>query len=258
MSFKLIDTHCHLTDGRLARQLEGVLARAGSAGVAAVGRAASRVADSAAAAEIADRYEQVHWMAGVHPHEAKDAGPDDLARIEQLAARARNVAIGEIGLDYHYDFSPRDVQRRLFAGQLELARRLEKPIVLHSREALGETLSILSEVGPPGESVLLHSFTGPPGDLRRVLELGAYVSFNGIATFKNSGNLRRAAALVPTERILLETDAPYLSPEPVRKMKVNEPANVVHVLRCLAAARQTTPEALAEQTTANARRLFGL
>lgn len=258
MSLTLIDTHCHLTDGRLVGQIEPVLARARSAGVAAVVCAASDVADSVAAAELADRHEMVFATAGVHPHDAKTAGEDYLRQVERLAGRAGNVAVGEVGLDYHYDLSPRQLQRRVLAEQLELAGRLGKPVVLHTREALDETLAILAEAGLPGERIVFHSFTGGPGEVRRVIDLGAFVSFSGIATFKKSADIRAAAALVSDDRILAETDAPYLSPEPVRKMQVNEPANVAHVLRCLAAARKVATEALAEATTANARRFFGL
>lgn len=258
LGMKLTDTHCHLTDGRLSGRLEEVLARAEAAGVVAAVCAAGSIADSAAAAALAERYEQVFWMAGVHPHQAKDAGGDYLHQLERLAGRAGNVAIGETGLDYHYDFSPPQVQRRVFAEQLELAKRLDKPVVIHTRQALDDTLAIVAEVRPPGRRLVFHSFTGGPDEVARVLETGCYVSFSGIATFKKSGDVRAAAALVPDDRILIETDAPYLSPEPVRKMKINEPANVLHVLRCLAAARNAAAEALAESTTSNAVRFFAL
>jgi len=254
----LIDTHCHLTDRRLVRRLKAVLARAEAAGVGAVVCAASDVGDSLAAAKLAGRHQRVYWTAGVHPHEAKDAREDDLRRLAELAAQAKNVAIGEIGLDYHYDFSPRDVQRSVFARQLDLARRLGKPVVIHAREALDDTLAVLAEIDPPGETVVFHSFTGSAADVRRLLDRGAYVGFSGIATFKNAPEVRQAAAEVGADRILVETDAPYLSPEPVRRMRVNEPANVVHVARCLAGVRGVGLAEFARQTTANARRVFGI
>ena len=255
---RLIDTHCHLTDSRLARQVPEVLARADSAGVAAVICAASSVADSIAAAELARRNETVCWMAGVHPHEANAATPGYLDQIEELARADKNVAVGEIGLDYHYDFCPRELQRRLFAEQLELAGRLGKPVAIHTREASDDTLAILAEARLPGESIVFHSFTGGVPEARRAVELGAYVSFSGIATFNSAGETRAAAALIAEDRILIETDAPYLSPEPVRRMKVNEPANVAHVARCLAAVRKARCEEFAELVTANAIRLFAL
>jgi len=255
---KLVDTHCHLTHGRLRTQLEAVLSRAHDAGVAAMVCAASDVPDSAAAAALARQHAGVFFTAGVHPHDAKDAEAGYLERIEELAGADGNVAVGEIGLDYHYDFSPRQVQRRVFAEQLALAARLAKPVVIHAREAIGETLAILSEAALPGGRVVFHSYTGDAAEVRRVLAGGAYVSFSGIATFNKADSIRRAAARVPDDRILVETDAPFLSPEPVRKIKVNEPAHVAHVARCLAAARGIDVEAFAEQTTANAVRFFGL
>ncbi len=255
---KLIDTHCHLTDNRLGVDLEGVFARAGEAGVVAFICATARIADSAKAAEIVGRYPQVYCTAGIHPHDAKNAGEDYLDRLEESAANVKNVAIGEIGLDYHYDFSPRDVQQRVFAEQLALACRLEKPVAVHTREAFDETLSVISESGLSGDKILFHSFTGGPDEARRVLDIGAYISYSGIATFKNADAIRAGAAIVPDDRILIETDAPYLSPEPLRNMKINEPANVVHVAECLAVVRRTTPKTFAELTTANAIRFFTL
>ncbi len=255
---KLIDTHCHLTDDRLKPGLEGVLSRAGEAGGVAFICATAHIADSAEAAEIAGRHKQVWCTAGVHPHDAKNVGKDYLERLKELAANSKNVAIGEIGLDYHYDFSPRDVQRRIFAEQLALAARLGKPVAVHTREAFDDTLAVISESGIAGGQILFHSFTGGPDEIRRVLNIGAFVSYSGIATFNSAADIRAGAALVPDDRVLIETDAPYLSPEPVRKMKINEPANVIHVAECLAVVRRTTPKTFAEQTTANAVRFFAL
>jgi len=254
----LVDTHCHLTNGRLRNQLASVLAAAADAGVAALITAAGNVADARAAAALAGKDARIYCTAGVHPHDAAEAGADYARRIAELAGGERNVAIGEIGLDYHYDYSPRDDQRRVFAEQLDLAGRLGKPVVIHTREAFEDTMAILADSGVAGERIVFHSFTGDEAQVGRVLEMGAQVSFSGIATFKTADDIRRAAALVPDDRILIETDAPFLSPEPVRKMKVNVPANVVHVCRRLAAVRGVAPDVLAEATTANAVRLFGL
>jgi len=255
---RVIDTHCHLTDRRLVRQADGVLASAAEAGVVAVVSAGSSVADSAAAADLARDREGVYFTAGVQPHDAKEAQPDYLDRIERLAGEPKCVAVGEIGLDYHHDLSPRDVQRRVFAEQLALARQLGKPAVVHTREALDDTLAILAESGLDGRRVVFHSFTGPPEQTRRVLAIGARVSFSGIVTFAGSDGVRASAGLVPDDRLLIETDAPYLSPEPVRKERPNTPAQVVHVAACLAAVRGDDPTALAERTTANAAGFFGL
>lgn len=261
---QFVDTHAHLTHGRLVQQVPAVLDRARQAGVSAILLAAGNLHDSRAAVNLARKPVEesagvlLRAMAGVHPHDAKDAPAGYLEQLADLAGFDVTVAVGEVGLDYHYDFSPRDVQRRVFAEQLDLAVRLCCPVVLHTREAFEDTLAVLREVGLPGEKLLFHSFTGPPEQTRAVLDLGAAVSFSGIATFKRAEDLRRSAALVPGDRLLIETDSPYLSPEPVRKQKTNEPANLVHVARCLAGVRNQPIEDLAEQTSQNARRLLTL
>ena len=255
---KLIDTHCHLADGKLMQDAAAVLQRAGDSGVAGVICAAGDLREAEKAVQLARRFENVFCMAGVHPHEAKSAPPTYIEQIEQLLAEKKCVALGEIGLDYHYDFSPRDVQRRVFAEQLALTGRVAVPVVIHTREAFKDTMSILSESGVEGSRVIFHSFTGGPAEAREVLDFGATLSFSGIATFSKSDPIRAAAVLAPDDRILIETDSPYLSPEPVRKMKINEPANVVHVARSLAELRRVDPETFAAQTTANAIRVFHL
>ena len=255
---ELIDTHCHLAHGRLRRGLSEALQRSREAGVIAVICAVGDLQEAKAALGLARRHGGIHCMAGVHPHDAKDADEGYLPCLEALAAEHENVAIGEIGLDYHYSFSPPDVQRRVFAEQLDLAGRLGKPIVLHTREAFDDTLAILKDCGVDGRQVVFHSWTEGPQQTRKALDLGSTISFSGIVTFKQTGELRESGRLVPDDRLLIETDAPYLSPEPVRKMKTNEPANVVHVAACLAAVRDTTVDRIAELTTANARRFFHL
>ena len=258
MPSELIDAHCHLAHGRLRQLLPGVLARARAAGVTRVICAAGSVHESRAALAVARAEEGVRCLAGVHPHEAKDAAAGYLAAIEALAGEPANVAVGEIGLDYHYDLSPRDVQRRVFAEQLALARKLGKPAVIHTREAFDDTLAVLAESGLDAARAVLHCCTEPPDNLRRALDIGAAISFSGIVTFASAGYLRESAALVPDERLLVETDGPYCSPQPVRRMKTNEPANVVHVAACLAAVRHVSVETIAAVTTANAERFFGL
>jgi TatD DNase family protein len=253
-----IDTHCHLTDRRLAGQVPAVLERAAQAGVQLVISATSDIPDSAAAAKIAAADARVFCTAGVHPHEAKDVPADYIAQLEPLAASPRCLAIGEIGLDYHYDFSPRPAQQRLFAEQLALAARLGKPIVIHTREAWDDTLAIIRQSGADGRRIIFHSFTGDAAQVRQGLDLGACVSFSGIVTFRNASDIRQAALLVGDDRLMIETDAPYLSPEPLRAMKVNEPANVAHVGRFLANLRGCPENHLAEITSANAMRFFGI
>jgi len=255
---RLIDTHCHLAHGRLYPQRQDALVRAREAGVTACVCAAANLQESRTALNVARAEEGVFCIAGVHPHDAAAAGEHYLDELARLCGDPHNVAVGEIGLDYHYDYSPRADQRRVFAEQLALAARLAKAVVIHTREAFADTIAILAESGLPGERVVLHSFSGGPGEASRALNAGMTISFSGIATFAKAEDVRAAAALVPDDRVLVETDAPFLSPEPVRKVRTNEPAHVVHVARRLAEVRGTTLDAFAEQTTANAVRFFGL
>ena len=255
---KLIDTHCHLCHGRLRNQTSDVLERATDAGLIAIICAAADIEESGGAQGLAKKHPQVYFTAGLHPHDAREAPEDYIKRLGELAGDPKNVAIGEIGLDYHYNYSPPEDQQRVFAEQLELAGFLGKKIVIHTREAFDDTMKTLNVSGVDGANVVFHSCTAGVADVRRALEFGAMISFSGIATFNSAADLREAAAIVPDEKLMIETDAPFLSPEPVRKMKTNEPANVAHVATCLASVRGTDPETLAELTTANAVRFFGL
>jgi TatD DNase family protein len=263
---QLVDTHCHLAHGRLASQAPAVLDRAARAGVAAIVCASGTIAESRKSLQLAQGTPAnscaltLRFTAGVHPHEALPAvrSVGWLDELAELCSHPLCAAVGEVGLDYHYDHSPRESQREAFAAQLALAARLHKRVVIHTREALDDTLSVLRQSGVRGGQVIFHSFTEGPQGVRRVLDLGAMVSFSGIATFRNAAGVRESARLVPDDRLLIETDSPYLSPEPVRAMKTNEPANVLHVCANLAALRGVSPEHLAAVTTANAVALLGL
>ncbi len=255
---RLIDTHCHLAHGRLRQETQAVLERAKAAGVVAVICAGADVHESKTAYGLAARFPQVYFTAGVHPHDAVNAGSEELKQIQALAGSEKCVAVGEIGLDYHYNFSPPKVQRKVFAQQLDLAKELTGAIVIHTREAFDDTVSILNESGVDGSRVIFHSFTEGPINARRAIDMGAMISFAGIVTFNRAAELRESAMTVPDDRILIETDSPFLTPEPVRKMKANEPANVAHVASCLAKVRGTSQEEIAELTTQNAVRFFGL
>jgi TatD DNase family protein len=207
------------------------------------------------ALEIAHAHPTVFASVGCHPHDARHLDDDLLARIETLAADDKVVAIGETGLDYHYDLSPRDDQIVAFGRQIELARRLDMPSVLHIRDAHEDAWAVLAEHPPRPNPGVVHCFTGTPDEARRWLELGWHISFSGIATFKKAAELREAAALVPRERFMLETDAPYLAPEPLRGRK-NEPANVAFTCARLAELRGEAAETLAAVAAANTRALF--
>jgi TatD DNase family protein len=255
---KLIDTHCHLGHGQLRNQWSDILAEAQAVGVVRFVCAVGTVEESRFAQTLAAADWRIAPLAGIHPHNAKDADEAALAAIEQLAGQDRCVAVGEIGLDYHYNFSPPEAQRAAFAAQLALAMRLGKPAVIHTREAFGDTMAILADSGIDGRRVLLHSFAAGIEEVRAALAFGATVSFSGIVTFDNAGPTQAAAAEVPADRLLIETDAPYLSPEPVRRIRPNRPAHVAHVAAFLARLRGVPLEALAETTTANAVRFFAL
>jgi len=244
----VIDTHAHLGE-----DASEVLARARSVGVARVVVIATTVAGAKAALALADAEEGVYAALGIHPHEAGSAGPEDVERLRVLLAHPKAVAVGETGLDHFRDYAPRDAQRRLFEAQLALAADTGKPVVIHTRDADDETLELLTT--HEGD-VVLHCFSSPPL-LAEATSRGWYVSFAGNVTFKNAYELRAAARAVRADRLLAETDSPYLAPQAVRGRR-NEPAFVVHTYEALAAARGTQLSALAAQIDANADSVFGL
>lgn len=245
----LVDTHCHLDDEKFDEDREQAVERALAAGVTrlmAIGTGKGPP-DLEAAVRLADRYPFLFATVGVHPHDASKATEETFARLAELAAHPKVLAIGEIGLDYHYDFSPRDVQRAVFRRQLEIAAEAGKPIVIHTREAWEDTLAAVDSLPHGG---IMHCFTGDAQQAREALDRGFHLSFGGVLTFPKAEPLREAARLAPDDRILVETDCPYLAPVPHRG-KRNEPAFVVETARRLAAVRGTTPENIAELTTHN-------
>jgi TatD DNase family protein len=247
----VIDTHAHLD---ACPDPPAVLVeRAGAAGVDRIVTVGTTIERCRGALELADRHPQVFAVLGVHPHEAGGDDGDRLDELRTLLAHPRAVAVGEAGLDYFRDYAPRDRQRALFDAELGLATELGLPVVVHTRGADEETAAALAgfEV-----DVVLHCFSSPQL-LRPALERGYYVSFAGNVTYRNASELRLAASQVPADRILAETDCPYLAPEP-RRGRPNEPANVVHTVAALAAARREDADALAEQIDANAARVFRL
>ena len=253
----LSDSHAHLTLEHFDPDRDEVIARARAAGIERLVTVSSFIGDAAACADLAALHDFIHFTAGVHPHEAKHWTPAVAADIRQAAGRPKAVAIGEIGLDYHYDFSPREDQRRAFRDQIHLAREVRLPIVIHTREAWDDTLSILRDERASEIGGVFHCFSGGPDEAARCLDLGFYLSFAGPLTFKNAGPLAEAAASAPLERILCETDSPYLTPHPFRG-KRNEPARVVHVVERLAALKSLDPAQVGEATTRNMERAFRL
>lgn len=250
----LVDTHCHLDSEQFDSDRGAAIDRARAAGVErmmAIGTG-DGPPDLEAAIRLADAHPFIYATIGVHPHDASKATDESFDRLSDLARHPKVLAIGEIGLDYHYDFSPRDVQRQVFERQLALAREAAKPIVIHTREAWTDTLDVL-RANWQGEGIM-HCFTGDEAMAREALDLGFYLSFGGVITFPKAEPTRAAARLAPLDRILLETDCPYLAPVPYRG-KRNEPAFMVETARRLAELRGVTPEQIAEQTTANWERL---
>lgn len=252
----LIDSHCHLDFPDFATELDAVVARARAAGIERMVTISTRVARQDDLLAITERFPDVYCSVGTHPHYAHEEPDVTAADLVVRARLPKVVAIGEAGLDYHYDNSPRDAQERGFRTHIGAARETALPLVIHSREADDDTVRILEEeMGKGAFPAVLHCFTGGADLARRAIALGHYISFTGILTFKNSDALRAIAADLPVDRILVETDAPYLAPGKFRG-KRNEPAFVVETAKVLAATRGVSFEAIAEQTTANFFRLF--
>jgi len=246
----VIDTHAHLT---ALDDAKAAIERADEAGVARILTVGTNVEDCRSALSIAERHDGVFTILGIHPHDAGTATANDLVALRELLAHPKAVAVGETGLDWFRDYAPREDQRRLFTAELELAAELGKPVVIHTRAADDDTLDALAD---HAGTVVLHCFSAPHM-LPTALERGWYVSFAGNATFPKAVDLRLAATQVPVERILAETDSPYLAPQPVRG-KPNEPANVVHTLAALAQARGEEPAELERQIEGNAAECFSL
>jgi TatD DNase family protein len=257
----VIDSHCHLADEKFASDLEQVVGRAKDAGLerALVILEAGNAKEAEQALRLDRLWPDVRVAIGVHPHQAHQfaADPQRAATIvrEQVAATASARAIGEIGLDYHYDFSPRDVQHAVFRAQVRLARELDLPVVIHTREAEADTIAILRDEGGGEVRGVLHCFTGTPTLADAGLALGLFVSLAGIITFPRAESLRQAVRRVPLDRLLTETDSPFLAPVPYRG-KRNEPAYVARIVEALAAMHQIRVGDLAACTAANFHTLF--
>ncbi|MBX3300539.1 MAG: TatD family hydrolase [Acidobacteria bacterium] len=256
-----VDSHCHIDGVAFDEDRDQVVRRAKEAGVAAmlnVGTGDPRSDDLRRAVAVAERYDWVYASVGVHPHDAKLFDDKAEEHLLQLTENKKVVAWGEIGLDYHYDHSPRDVQRDVFRRQITIANEHRLPIIVHSRDAEDDTIEILAECSPQdGFRGVMHCFGGSAEMAAACLELGSYISFAGNVTFKNAGPLRDAARTVPLDRLLVETDCPYLTPVPHRG-KRNEPSFVVHTAEFLAELYGVTLVELAEVTTRNFEKLFGI
>jgi TatD DNase family protein len=258
----VIDSHCHLADETFATDLDDVVARAKQAGVQRVlvileGGNAKEI-DQAARLEAL--WPETRFAVGVHPHQAHEFTDDPPRAVavvrEQLRSTSAARAVGEIGLDYHYDFSPRDVQQAVFRGQVRLARQLDRPVVVHTREADEDTVAILREEGGGQVHGVLHCFTGNDALAAAALDLGFYISLAGIITFPSASDLRETVRRVPIDRLLTETDSPFLTPVPYRHIKRNEPVYVARVVDTLADLHGIAPPEMAARTAANFHTLF--
>lgn len=252
----LIDTHCHLDFPDFAPEQEQIVARARADGVARLVTISTHVDKVAAIRAIAERYEDVFWTIGTHPNHAHEEREASVAELVELASHRKCVGIGETGLDYHYDKAPRDLAARVFRTHVAAARETGLPLVIHSRDADDDCAAILrEEMGKGAFKALLHCFTSTRALAEAALELGLYISFSGVLTFKNSQELRDIARDIPSDRLLVETDAPFLAPVPHRG-KRNEPAFVADTARTLAAVKGVSFEEISQATTANALALF--
>lgn len=253
----LVDTHCHLDYPPMADDLAGTLQRAADVGVVQLIHIGCSRHSAPAAVALAARFEHVFAAVGIHPHEADAADDAVLAEIAALSRHPKVVAVGESGLDYFYKNSAPAAQQRAMAAHVELARAAERPLVLHIRDAHADALAVVDAAAPLPRRGVVHCFTGTPDEAAAWLDRGYFLSFSGIATFPHAEALRAAARICPADRILLETDAPYLAPVPVRGRK-NEPANVAFTCAHLAGVRGEDPAELAARAGANARAAFGL
>ncbi len=253
---RLFDTHCHLNDEIYLPDLTAVLQRAQVAGVARMLVVGYDLASSRLAVQLADEYPPLYAAVGIHPHEAVAFRTEDLTALEEMLAHQKVVALGEIGLDYHYDHSPRETQQAVFRQQLALAAKLDKPVVIHAREAHADLLAIL-KAGSQTYRGVMHCYSGSRELVREYARLNFYFSVGGPVTFTNARRLPEVITEIPAERLLIETDAPYLTPHPFRGRR-NEPALVVLVAERLAGILGSSPEQVAEQTWNNACACFGL
>ena len=252
----LADSHAHIDDERFDADRDEVVARALAAGVSLIVNIGADMASSARSVALAEKYPGIYAAVGMHPHDSQDMKETDYRQLEQWANHPKVVAIGEIGLDYHYDLSPRSVQKEVFLRQLDLARKTGKPFIIHEREAHADMLDIIRNAAR-GLNGVFHCFSGSVETAREYLKMGFYISVAGPVTFPKSVKTKEVAKAVPLDRLLVETDSPYLTPQPFRG-KRNEPAYVRLVAEEIANLRDISLAELAEATTANVRRLFNI
>ena len=255
---ELIDTHAHLTFPELEKDIDAVVARSIDAGVTSwitVGTDRDQIKKVLA---LIEKHDNMYAALGFHPHEAKEVTDGDLEFLKETAAAEKVVAIGETGLDFHYDHSPRDVQKEIFRKHLQIGSEMNLPVVVHTREAFAESMEVLGEFTGRLKNVVVHCYSGTIEQTKTVLDRDYFVSFTGIVTFKKTDDVRTAAKLVPIERLMIETDCPFISPEPVRNQRPCEPAMLVHTAKKLAEVKEMDLKDFAEAVTATSKRFFDL
>jgi TatD DNase family protein len=254
----LIDTHAHLTYPELENQIEDVLARSKSSGITGwitIGTDKEHIQKALA---LAERFENMWVGIGIHPHYANEATDADITFVEQSAQNPTVVAIGETGLDYHYDNVVPQNQKRLFRALLDIAVKHNKPVIIHTRQAFDDSMAILAEYKDKLKGVVIHCYGGDMEQTKLILDRGYYVSFTGTVTFKKSDALREVAKSIPLDRLMIETDCPFISPEPVRRIQPNEPSLLLHTTKLLASLHNLDLDAFAEKTTAISKAFFSL
>ncbi|MEN6386274.1 MAG: TatD family hydrolase [Phycisphaerales bacterium] len=254
----LTDTHAHLTFEGLLESVGDVLARSRAAGIAKWLTIGTDYEHNEKAVELASKYENLFAIVGIHPHYASEYKEGHLQRMIELIGSGKVVAIGETGLDYHYDFAKQQDQRELFKRLIDIASLTRLPLVIHSRKATEDTLQIIEKYAQKASKIVFHCWSGTAEETRQLIDKGFYVSFTGIITFKNAELAREAVKTVPLNRMMIETDCPYMSPEPMRKQKINEPALMIHTAKKIAELKGVDLETLAEQLEANTKEFFGV
>lgn len=255
---KLIDTHCHLTFDDLKDDIDGVVARSIEAGVCSWVTVGTEPGELEGVIALTERFDNMYAGLGYHPHDAKSVTDDDLRNLRKLCAHDKVVAVGETGLDFFYDQSPRQIQKDIFRAHLKIAEELKLPVIIHTRNAFEETMEILDEYRGRLKDVVIHCFSGTEEQTQFVLDKGYHVSFTGIVTFKKADETRQAAKLVPLDRLMVETDCPFISPEPVRNQRPCEPALMVHTAKKIAEVKEMELEDFAEKVTETSKNFFNL
>jgi TatD DNase family protein len=255
---KLIDSHAHLTFDELQKDLNVVLQRSIAAGITGWITIGTDSEQNNKIVSILDKYENLYGSVGIHPHYASQISSADITQVKEFAKHEKIVAVGETGLDFHYNFSKQSDQKNLFINLLEIAAQTKLPVIIHCRNAFDETIEIVDKFKDNLTNIVFHCWGGTVEQIQIVLDKGFYISFTGVVTFKNAEQTRNAAKIVPLEKMMIETDCPYMSPEPMRKQKINEPALLIHTAAKIAELKQMPLEKFADEVTKTTKKFFNV